>query len=33
MAAWVLKQMGFERVYNMAGGLECWEAEGLELES
>ena len=33
MAAWVLKQMGFEHVYNMAGGLECWEAEGLELES
>jgi rhodanese-related sulfurtransferase len=33
MAAWVLQQMGFEHVYNMAGGLECWEAEGLELES
>lgn len=32
MAAWVLMQMGFERAYSLAGGLECWEAEGLELE-
>lgn len=31
MAAWTLKQMGFERAYSLAGGLECWEAEGFEL--
>jgi rhodanese-related sulfurtransferase len=31
MAAWVLKQMGFEQAYSLAGGLECWEAEGFEL--
>ncbi len=31
LAAWTLKQMGFERVYSLAGGLECWEAEGFEL--
>ncbi len=32
MAAWTLKQMGFDQVYSLAGGLECWEAEGFELE-
>ena len=31
MAAWTLKQMGFDKVYSLAGGLECWEAEGFEL--
>lgn len=31
MAAWVLKQMGFTHAYNLKGGLECWEAESLEL--
>lgn len=33
MATWVLKQMGFERAYNLAGGLECWQAEGYGLEA
>lgn len=33
MAAWVLKQMGFEQAYSLAGGLECWEAEGFDLEA
>ncbi len=32
MAAYVLKQMGFNQAYSLAGGLDCWEAEGLELE-
>lgn len=32
MAAWVLKQMGFDNAYSLAGGLECWEAEGFDLE-
>lgn len=27
MAAATLKAMGFERVYNLLGGLELWEAE------
>ncbi|MHB0990344.1 MAG: rhodanese-like domain-containing protein [Burkholderiales bacterium] len=31
MAAWTLKQMGFGRAYSLAGGLECWEAEGFDL--
>ncbi|HET9112478.1 MAG TPA: rhodanese-like domain-containing protein [Burkholderiales bacterium] len=31
MAAWTLKQMGFGRAYSLAGGLECWEAEGFGL--
>lgn len=29
MAGVTLKQMGFEHVYNLAGGMEVWEAEGL----
>lgn len=33
MAAWVLKQMGFAQAYSLGGGLECWEAEGYELET
>ncbi len=32
LGAWALQQMGFERVYSLAGGVECWEAEGFELE-
>ena len=31
MAAWALQQMGFEQAYSLAGGLECWLAEGFEL--
>lgn len=31
MAAWVLQQMGFEDVHSLAGGLECWTAEGFDL--
>jgi rhodanese-related sulfurtransferase len=31
MAAYVLLQMGFNQAYSLAGGLECWEAEGLAL--
>lgn len=31
MAAYVLKQMGFDHAYSLAGGLDCWEAEGLDL--
>ncbi len=27
MAAHTLKQMGFEEVYNLAGGIENWEAD------
>ncbi len=33
LAAWALQQMGFEKVYSLAGGLECWNAEGFALES
>ncbi|MGD8644379.1 MAG: rhodanese-like domain-containing protein [Chromatiales bacterium] len=33
MAADTLQQMGFEDVYNLAGGLKLWEAEDLDLES
>ncbi len=29
MAGVTLKQMGFEKVYNLAGGMHVWEAEGL----
>ncbi len=29
MAADTLQQMGFEKVYNLAGGIENWHAEGL----
>jgi rhodanese-related sulfurtransferase len=32
MAAYVLLQMGFNQAYSLAGGLDCWEAEGLALE-
>jgi rhodanese-related sulfurtransferase len=32
MAADTLQQMGFEDVYNLAGGLKLWEAEDLDLE-
>ncbi len=32
LAAWVLQQMGFEDVHSLAGGLECWKAEGYGLE-
>lgn len=32
MAAVVLQQMGFGSVYNLAGGIECWTAEGFALE-
>ena len=31
MAAYVLKQMGFEHAYSLAGGLDCWEADDLDL--
>lgn len=31
MAAEVLQQMGFEKVFNLAGGSVLWEAEGLPL--
>lgn len=33
LAADTLQQMGFGHVYNLAGGIECWEAEGLPLVS
>lgn len=29
LAAATLQVMGFEEVYNLAGGMEVWEAEGL----
>lgn len=32
MVAWVLQQMGFENVHSLAGGLECWTAEGYDLQ-
>jgi rhodanese-related sulfurtransferase len=32
MAAVVMLQMGFGSVYNLAGGIECWAAEGFALE-
>lgn len=32
LAADTLQQMGFEDVYNLAGGLKLWEAEDLDLE-
>ncbi len=31
MAAWTLRQMGFGHAYSLAGGLECWQAEGFDL--
>lgn len=31
MAADTLQQMGFERVYSLAGGVDMWEAEGMPL--
>ena len=31
MATWTLQQMGFDKAYSLAGGLECWEAEGFAL--
>lgn len=32
LAADTLQQMGFEDVYNLAGGIKLWEAEDLEVE-
>jgi rhodanese-related sulfurtransferase len=32
MAAATLQEMGFEQVYSLAGGVECWVAEGYILE-
>lgn len=32
LAVHTLQQMGFERIYSLAGGLECWTAEGFEIE-
>ncbi len=32
LAALTLKQMGFATVYNLAGGVELWDAEGYPLE-
>jgi rhodanese-related sulfurtransferase len=31
LAADVLQQMGFEKVYNLAGGIDLWQAEGFAL--
>ncbi len=31
LAADSLQQMGFDKVYNLAGGIDLWEAEGLAL--
>jgi len=31
LAADTLQQMGFQRVYNLAGGVEMWQAEGYAL--
>ena len=33
LAADTLQQMGFGRVYNLAGGVEMWQAEGYALVS
>jgi rhodanese-related sulfurtransferase len=33
LATDTLQQMGFERVYNLAGGVEMWQAEGYALIS
>ncbi len=33
LAADTLQQMGFEKVYNLAGGIEMWQAEGFALVS
>ncbi len=32
LTVYALQQMGFEQIYSLAGGLECWSAEGFELE-
>lgn len=32
MAAFLLKQEGWVRVYNLRGGIQAWEAHGLPLE-
>lgn len=32
LAALTLQQMGFATVYNLAGGVELWDAEGYPLE-
>ena len=32
LAALTLQQMGFGTVYNLAGGVELWDAEGFPLE-
>ena len=32
MAAVTLQEMGFAEVYSLAGGIECWTAEGYVLE-
>lgn len=32
MATATLQDMGFEEVYNLAGGFEVWEAEGLPVD-
>ena len=32
LAALTLQQMGFGTVYNLAGGIELWDAEGFPLE-
>ncbi len=31
LAADTLQQMGFAKVYNLAGGIEMWQAEGLAI--
>lgn len=33
LATATLQTMGFEEVYNLSGGFEIWEAEGLPVES
>jgi len=33
LATLVLKEMGFEDVYNLAGGVQMWEAEDMETET
>jgi len=33
MAAATLQEMGFGEVWNLAGGIECWEGEDYPLES
>lgn len=31
LAADTLQQMGFDKVYNLAGGIDLWQAEGMAL--